>query len=158
MNKCSPINLCNRLYIIFQTQSLSLTEPGLGYLYAAKWSPVRPLLYAVCSESGHLLFYDIKKSRTTPILKIAASEKKKPIYSMQFNSHKYVTHRSVQYILLYTCRTQHPTLRQRVVWRDIVVSAHNCWRPATLRVMYRFGSWPVNYVNNSTTSRKCWTK
>ena len=81
-----------------QTQSLSLTEPGLGYLYSAKWSPVRPLLYAVCAESGHLLFYDLKRSKTTPVVKLQASTNKRPLYSMQFNAHKYVTAETLLFV------------------------------------------------------------
>ena len=67
---------------------MSVVEPGLGYLYSAKWSPVRPLVFAVSTESGHILFYDLKQSRTTPAFKLSTNENKKPVYALMFNKQK----------------------------------------------------------------------
>ena len=63
-------------------------EPGVGYLYSARWSPVRPLVFAVTSEDGSLLIYDLKHSHGVPKYKLDGSAKKQPVYTMQFNSHK----------------------------------------------------------------------
>ena len=68
-------------------QPLLTLEPGAGYLYSAKWSPVQPLVVAIATESGQLLVYDLKQSRVAPVLKLDGNDRKKPVYSLQFNKH-----------------------------------------------------------------------
>jgi hypothetical protein len=58
-------------------------EPGAGYVYSAKWSPVRPMLFAAVTESGHLYFYDLKQGNAVPSLKLEVG--KHPVFSLQFN-------------------------------------------------------------------------
>lgn len=73
---------------VFQAAPVITMEPGQGYLYSAKWSPVRPLVLAVTSASGHLLIYDLKQGKMTPVHKLEASPKKVPVFSLQFNQHQ----------------------------------------------------------------------
>ncbi|ELT93583.1 hypothetical protein CAPTEDRAFT_134662, partial [Capitella teleta] len=73
-----------RLYSLLRAQPLITIDPGAGYVYAAKWSPVRPLLFAVVTEGGHLYFYDLQQMNAVPILKLEVA--KRPIYSLQFNA------------------------------------------------------------------------
>lgn len=70
---------------LIQMQPVLTLEPSAGYLYSAKWSPVRPLVVAVATESGQLLLYDLKRSRTSPVHKLNSSERNRPLYSVQFN-------------------------------------------------------------------------
>ncbi|KAK2163799.1 hypothetical protein LSH36_74g11005 [Paralvinella palmiformis] len=74
-----------RIYSLLQMQPVLTLEPSAGYLYSAKWSPVRPLVVAVVTESGQLLLYDLKRSRTSPVHKLNSSERNRPLYSVQFN-------------------------------------------------------------------------
>ena len=81
--------------IVFLLQTLPLVtiEPSLGYMYSTKWSPVRPLVFAAVTESGHLLIYDLKQSRTVPYMKLdanAGGPSKGPVFCMQFNRKRYV--------------------------------------------------------------------
>lgn len=60
-------------------------EPGAGYLFSAKWSPVRPTVFALTTETGHLYIYDLRLGKLTPAHKLEASQKKYPVYTLQFN-------------------------------------------------------------------------
>ena len=64
-------------------------EAGEGYLYSARWSPIRPMVFAVTTESGKVLVYDLKKNKTTPSMAIEANDRGVPIFSMQFNQARY---------------------------------------------------------------------
>ncbi|XP_067936380.1 cytoplasmic dynein 2 intermediate chain 2-like [Watersipora subatra] len=75
-----------RLHSVLQTQPLVVIEPACGYLYAARWSPIRPLVLAVTTQDGQLLIYDLRKSETTPVESLDASPTKQSIYTMEFNS------------------------------------------------------------------------
>jgi len=60
-------------------------EPNAGYLYAASWSPTRPLVIAVATASGKLYLYDLKHTSSAPVLELDASTGKCPVYSFAFN-------------------------------------------------------------------------
>lgn len=63
-------------------------EPGDGYIFCAKWSPVRPVVLAAGTERGNLLIYDFRHGQMVPAQKLEASPNKVPIYSLQFNAHQ----------------------------------------------------------------------
>jgi len=67
-------------------EPLLTLEPSAGYLYSASWSPVRPMVVAVATGNGHLIIYDLKKTRNAPALQLDASLNKAPIYALQFNA------------------------------------------------------------------------
>lgn len=77
-----------RIYSLLQMQPVLTLEPNAGYLYSAKWSPVRPLVVVLATESGQLLIYDLKQSRVSPIIKLNSSERSRPLYSVQFNHNR----------------------------------------------------------------------
>ncbi|XP_050396132.1 cytoplasmic dynein 2 intermediate chain 2 [Patella vulgata] len=81
----SGMDQCIRIYNVLQDQPTITVEPGEGYLYSAKWSPVRPTLLAAATEKGNLLLYDLKSDQLVPIHKIEASVDNKPVYTLQFN-------------------------------------------------------------------------
>ena len=60
-------------------------EPDDGYLFSAKWSPVRAAVLGAVTERGHLLLYDFKSGQMVPSHRIDASPNKVPVYSLQFN-------------------------------------------------------------------------
>ena len=63
-------------------------EPSSGYLFAAQWSPVRPLVFAVATGDGQLLIYDLKSSKITPVQTLQASPSKQAVYTLQFNANQ----------------------------------------------------------------------
>ncbi|KAJ8317071.1 hypothetical protein KUTeg_004975 [Tegillarca granosa] len=66
-------------------QPVLTIEPGEGYVFSVKWSPVRPSLFAAATESGNVLFYDLKNNQSVPLKKLEANDKKIPVYTCQFN-------------------------------------------------------------------------
>lgn len=74
-----------RLYSMLQAQPVLTIEPGEGYVFSVKWSPVRPSLFAAATESGNVLFYDLKNNQSVPLKKLEANDKKIPVYTCQFN-------------------------------------------------------------------------
>ncbi len=73
---------------IFQAQPLLTMEPGVGYLYAARWSPVHPLVFAVTAEMGDVLLFDLSHSQASPVMKLDPWPKNPAVYSMEFNPHQ----------------------------------------------------------------------
>ena len=86
--KNSSILFLYKYFFHIQGQPIITIEPGCGYLYSAKWSPVRPQVFALASEDGSLLIYDLKRGHGVPVFKLEASPKANPIYTMQFNPHQ----------------------------------------------------------------------
>ncbi|XP_067657165.1 cytoplasmic dynein 2 intermediate chain 2-like [Haliotis asinina] len=84
----SGMDQCLRLYNMLQDQPILTIEPGDGYLYGAKWSPVRPTVLATVSENGSLLVYDLREGNLAPLQKLEAGMKKTSVYSLQFNAHQ----------------------------------------------------------------------
>lgn len=79
-----------RLYTMLEAEPLITLEPGHGYLYGARWSPARPLVFALASEEGSVLVYDLKHNKAAPKYKLetADAKKKHPLYSIQFNPYR----------------------------------------------------------------------
>lgn len=50
-----------RIYSMLQMQPVVTLEPNAGYLHAASWSPVRPVVIAMATGSGQLYIYDLKQ-------------------------------------------------------------------------------------------------
>jgi len=75
---------CLRCYFL-QTQPVVTLEPNAGYLYAASWSPTRPLVIAVATGSGKLLMYDLKQTSSSPVQQLDAGTSMSPVYSLGFN-------------------------------------------------------------------------
>lgn len=71
--------------MLFQAEPLLVLDPAGGYLYSAKWSPVRPLVLAVATQAGSLLVYDFKRSQNSPVHKLEVENSKDAIYSIEFN-------------------------------------------------------------------------
>jgi len=76
---------CNLVYIHVQTQPVVTLEPNSGYLYAASWSPTRPLVIAIATGSGKLLLYDLNHTSSAPVLQLDASTAQCPVYTLAFN-------------------------------------------------------------------------
>nr|XP_006820378.1 PREDICTED: WD repeat-containing protein 34-like [Saccoglossus kowalevskii] len=74
-----------RIYSMLQAKPILTIEPGLGYLFSAKWSPVRPLVFALVTGEGHLLIYDLKTSKINPVYSLEAGDKKEAVYTLEFN-------------------------------------------------------------------------
>jgi len=76
------ITVCTR---VLQTQPVLTLEPNAGYLYAASWSPTRPLVVAVATASGKLFMYDLKQTSSCPVQQLDAGTSKSPVFSLGFN-------------------------------------------------------------------------
>ena len=52
----------NRTFDLFylQIKPILTVEPNSGYLFNAKWSPSRPLVFYLATTDGKLLIYDLK--------------------------------------------------------------------------------------------------
>ncbi|CAG5134760.1 unnamed protein product, partial [Candidula unifasciata] len=75
-----------RLYSVLQAHPIVTIEPGDGYLFSARWSPVKPSVLAVTTENGNLLLYDLRQGQMVPVHKLEASPNRQPVYSLQFNT------------------------------------------------------------------------
>lgn len=84
---------CIKFEFSLQAEPLITLEPGHGYLYGARWSPARPLVFALASEEGSVLVYDLKHNKAAPKYKLetADAKKKHPLYSIQFNPYRLVS-------------------------------------------------------------------
>lgn len=74
-----------RLHTALQSQPVLVLEPSCGIVFSARWSPTRPLVFAVTTEHGRLLFYDLKVSQTTPVLSLDVVADRKAVYAVEFN-------------------------------------------------------------------------
>ncbi len=75
-------------YFFIQSRSIVSVEPSSGYLFSARWSPIRPLVFAVVTGNGQLLIYDLKSSKVTPVQSLQASPNKQAVYTLQFNTNQ----------------------------------------------------------------------
>ncbi|XP_033102950.1 WD repeat-containing protein 34-like [Anneissia japonica] len=81
---CSS-DACARIHSLLESQPIVVCEPGDSYLFSARWSPVRPLVFAVGTAEGRLLLFDLKKSKATPVLNLEINKKGVPVYTLEFN-------------------------------------------------------------------------
>ncbi|XP_019635654.1 PREDICTED: WD repeat-containing protein 34-like isoform X5 [Branchiostoma belcheri] len=95
--ECSPyhrnlfltcgIDQTARVYSMLQTKPVLELEPAAGYIFSARWSPVRPSVFAVVTGEGQLLIYDLVVHKVNPVCTLEAGSDKKPVYTLEFNLH-----------------------------------------------------------------------
>ncbi|XP_071503486.1 cytoplasmic dynein 2 intermediate chain 2-like [Diadema antillarum] len=93
--QCSPFHrnlflscgtdMCIRVYSMLEARPIFSVEPGQGYIFSAQWSPVRPLVFAAATGRGHLLLYDLRRSKVKPTCSLEASQDKQPVSVVEFN-------------------------------------------------------------------------
>ncbi|GMH44979.1 hypothetical protein BSKO_12936 [Bryopsis sp. KO-2023] len=73
------------MYSLLNGHSILSLEPASHGLSSVKWSPSRPLVFAVATDDGRVLFYDLGKSSFHPSETLDASEVSGSVSSMGFN-------------------------------------------------------------------------
>nr|XP_014972163.1 WD repeat-containing protein 34 isoform X1 [Macaca mulatta] len=74
------------LYSMLQAPPLTSLQLSLKYLFAVRWSPVRPLVFAAASGEGDVLLFDLQKSSQKPTVLIKQTQDESPVYCLEFNS------------------------------------------------------------------------
>ncbi|KAL2782125.1 cytoplasmic dynein 2 intermediate chain 2 [Daubentonia madagascariensis] len=74
------------LYSMLQAQPLISLQLSYKYLFAVRWSPVRPLVFAAASGEGDVWLFDLQKSSQKPTVSIKQTEDGSPVYCLEFNS------------------------------------------------------------------------
>ncbi|XP_078502382.1 cytoplasmic dynein 2 intermediate chain 2-like isoform X2 [Lissotriton helveticus] len=73
------------VYSMLQAQPLRSLPLSSKYLFGARWSPVRPLLFAAVSGEGEVLLYDLGKSSQKPAAVIKQTSDGQPVHCLEFN-------------------------------------------------------------------------
>ncbi|XP_065892378.1 cytoplasmic dynein 2 intermediate chain 2-like [Dysidea avara] len=82
---CGTNSTC-QLYSLIESQPLLSLTPSYGYLFSASWSPSRPCVFAVGSQQGYVLVYDLAENMVNPVIKLASDNKKlAAVYCVKFN-------------------------------------------------------------------------
>jgi len=63
---------------------LQIEAPCRTYLYAVRWSPVRPMVFAVIAGSGTLYVFDLRQDQVRPVVQEKVSEEAE-LFSMSWN-------------------------------------------------------------------------
>ncbi|XP_064147436.1 cytoplasmic dynein 2 intermediate chain 2 isoform X2 [Loxodonta africana] len=74
------------LYSMLQAQPLTSLQLSHKYLFAVRWSPVRPLVFAAASGEGDVQLFDLRKSSQKPTVCIKQTQDESPVYCLEFNS------------------------------------------------------------------------
>ncbi|KAM9206344.1 LOW QUALITY PROTEIN: cytoplasmic dynein 2 intermediate chain 2 [Dugong dugon] len=74
------------LYSMLQAQPLTSLQLSHKYLFAVRWSPVRPLVFAAASGEGDVQLFDLQKSSQKPTVSIKQTQDESPVYCLEFNS------------------------------------------------------------------------
>nr|XP_042130926.1 cytoplasmic dynein 2 intermediate chain 2 isoform X3 [Peromyscus maniculatus bairdii] len=74
------------LYSMLQAQPLTSLQLSHKYLFAVRWSPVRPLVFAAASGEGDVQLFDLQKSSQKPTVSITQTQDGSPVYCLEFNS------------------------------------------------------------------------
>ncbi|XP_077002683.1 cytoplasmic dynein 2 intermediate chain 2 isoform X2 [Tamandua tetradactyla] len=74
------------LYSMLQAQPLTSLQLSHKYLFAVRWSPVRPLVFAAASGEGNVQLFDLQKSSQKPRVSIKQTQDESPVYCLEFNS------------------------------------------------------------------------
>ncbi|XP_062937820.1 cytoplasmic dynein 2 intermediate chain 2 isoform X3 [Cynocephalus volans] len=74
------------LYSMLQAQPLTSLQLSHKYLFAVRWSPVRPLVFAAASGEGDVQLFDLQKSSQKPIVSIKQTQDESPVYCLEFNN------------------------------------------------------------------------
>ncbi|XP_019672201.2 cytoplasmic dynein 2 intermediate chain 2 isoform X1 [Felis catus] len=73
------------LYSMLQAQPLASLQLSHKYLFAVRWSPVRPLVFAAASGEGDVQLFDLRKSSQKPTVSIKQTQDDSPVYCLEFN-------------------------------------------------------------------------
>lgn len=73
------------LYSMLQAQPLTSLQLSHKYLFAVRWSPVRPLVFAAASGEGDVQLFDLQKSSQKPAVSVRQTEDESPVYCLEFN-------------------------------------------------------------------------
>ncbi|KAG8512804.1 WD repeat-containing protein 34, partial [Galemys pyrenaicus] len=73
------------LYSMLQAQPLTSLRLSHKYLFAVRWSPVRPLVFAAASGGGEVLLFDLQRSPQRPTASIKQTPDGSPVYCLEFN-------------------------------------------------------------------------
>ncbi|XP_031225493.1 WD repeat-containing protein 34 [Mastomys coucha] len=73
------------LYSMLQAQPLTSLQLSHKYLFAVRWSPVRPLVFAAASGEGDVQLFDLQKSSQKPTVSITQTQDGSPVYCLEFN-------------------------------------------------------------------------
>ncbi|KAF6328407.1 hypothetical protein mRhiFer1_018302 [Rhinolophus ferrumequinum] len=73
------------LYSMLQAQPLTSLQLSHKYLFAVRWSPVRPLVFAAASGEGDVQLFDLQKSSQKPTVLIKQTQDESPVYCLEFN-------------------------------------------------------------------------
>ncbi|XP_043422025.1 cytoplasmic dynein 2 intermediate chain 2 isoform X2 [Prionailurus bengalensis] len=73
------------LYSMLQAQPLASLQLSHKYLFAVRWSPVRPLVFAAASGEGDVQLFDLQKSSQKPTVSIKQTQDDSPVYCLEFN-------------------------------------------------------------------------
>jgi len=76
-----------QVYNVYQKQDIIAVQPSgdQQFLYDAKWSPFRPLVFACVSNDGHLFFYDLDHSMADPVADIHVNEDSTALTVVRFS-------------------------------------------------------------------------
>ncbi|XP_029776928.1 WD repeat-containing protein 34, partial [Suricata suricatta] len=73
------------LYSMLQAQPLASLQLSCKYLFAVRWSPVRPLVFAAASGEGDVQLFDLQRSSQKPTVSIRQTQDESPVYCLEFN-------------------------------------------------------------------------
>ncbi|XP_043914507.1 cytoplasmic dynein 2 intermediate chain 2 [Protopterus annectens] len=73
------------LYSMLQAQPLISFHVSAKYIFSVRWSPTRPLVFAVATGEGTVLIFDLRHGAFTPPISIEQSSDNKEFYCMEFN-------------------------------------------------------------------------
>ncbi|XP_013364860.1 PREDICTED: WD repeat-containing protein 34 isoform X2 [Chinchilla lanigera] len=74
------------LYSMLQAQPLASLRLSPQYLFAVRWSPVRPLVFAAASGEGDVQLFDLQRSSQKPAVSVEQTQDGSPVYCLEFNS------------------------------------------------------------------------
>ncbi|OXB72170.1 UNVERIFIED_CONTAM: hypothetical protein H355_000887 [Colinus virginianus] len=67
-------------------RSARMKKLSTKYLFCVRWSPVRPLVFAVASGEGEVQLFDLERSSQKPAVRIKQAADQCPVYCLEFNS------------------------------------------------------------------------
>ncbi|XP_021117581.1 WD repeat-containing protein 34 isoform X2 [Heterocephalus glaber] len=73
------------LHSALQAQPLASLRLSQQYLFAVRWSPARPLLFAVASGEGAVQLVDLQRSSQKPAVSVSQTQDGSPVYCLEFN-------------------------------------------------------------------------
>ncbi|XP_004640635.1 WD repeat-containing protein 34 [Octodon degus] len=73
------------LYSMLQAQPLTSLRLSHRYLFAVRWSPVRPLVFAAASGEGDVQLFDLQRSSQKPTVCVVQTQDGSPVYCLEFN-------------------------------------------------------------------------